>query len=423
MTYTQAPSPEDILASGDPGDETANRYRFQWVWAAIVCCSLLDETVDVAEVFCEHHEDVLLKHKDGSFTGQQVKTRGNDQPQWKAGDEAVLKSCARFADLDAKFVGQFRCFSFLTNHQFYSSGNGQDLTHILELIKEADTFDELPKAALLWIKKVAKHTPDGKFTDEIGVVIFDAMSKTVAKADLPKLRDAEMRLIDTIAQCWPQAEECSHGAIKKSSQELIEECCRASSLGHLQLLPAYLIATEDVSSDVKMRIDGKRMKADKIESIFERGRDSIALMEGDPSKFVSPGEGSTNLMHQKLGAGGFSIVSRNSADDLRDKADYLGLMWTNKFGSSKGLAQFDHIRSIALNDAGKAFDATQTEDDSFGPKMREDLHRRFEDRRKNGEELFDTTNDHLEGVAFSLTSQCKIAWSHARPWENDDESS
>ena len=50
---------------------------------------LLDDTQDVEEVFCEHHEDVLLKHRDGLFTGHQVKTRGDDQPPWKAKDDAA----------------------------------------------------------------------------------------------------------------------------------------------------------------------------------------------------------------------------------------------------------------------------------------------------------------------------------------------
>jgi hypothetical protein len=79
MADAPNPSPEEVLAQNDPGDETANRYRFQWTWAAVVCCMMLDETEDVEEVFCEHHEDVLLKHRDGSFTGHQVKTRGDEQ--------------------------------------------------------------------------------------------------------------------------------------------------------------------------------------------------------------------------------------------------------------------------------------------------------------------------------------------------------
>ena len=74
---------------------------------------------------------------------------------------------------------------------------------------------------------------------------FDAMSKTVARADLPKLRDAVMRLISALSQCWAPAAECSHGAVERAAQTLVDECGRASSLAHEQLLPAYMIAAAD----------------------------------------------------------------------------------------------------------------------------------------------------------------------------------
>lgn len=417
MPNDQIPSPENQLSQRDPGDETSNRYRFQWTWAAIVSCGLLDKSTDTKEVFCEHHEDVLYKHHNGKFTGYQVKTRDENQPPWKAGDEAVLASCARFAEHESRFPQQFRRFGFLTNHQLFAGKNGQDLTHVLKLIKETAVIDDLPSIAAKWIKRVTK------LAQVTEAVTFTAMSKTIAKADLPKLRDAEMRLIDAIVQCWPPAEECSHGSVKRAAQELIDKCGRASSLAHLQVLPAYLIATGDDYTNLKANIDGKRMTVERLQDVLERGRDSKATMEGRPDKFVTPGEGSTDLMQQKLDAGGFSAVSRNAAEDLRDKADYLGVKWTKQFGNTKGLGRYDHVRSIALSDAGRSFDATQNDADRFGPKMREDLRRLFQDRRKAGEELFDTTDDHLEGIAFSLTSQCKIAWSHARPWEADDESS
>jgi hypothetical protein len=75
MAEPTVPAPDTVPATGDPGDDTANRYRYQWTYAAIVCCMLLDDTLDVTEVFCEHHEDVLSKHTDGTFSGLQIKTR------------------------------------------------------------------------------------------------------------------------------------------------------------------------------------------------------------------------------------------------------------------------------------------------------------------------------------------------------------
>ncbi len=398
------------MAVGDPGDDTANRYRFQWTWAAVVCCMLLDDTVDVQEVFCEHHEDVLLKHRDGSFTGHQVKTRNDDQPPWKTKDDAVLAACIRFAKLESEFPGRFRGFCFLTNHPLYSARNGQSLPHVLQSIKDAQSVADLPRIVARWVRRVARDA------DVTEAVAFSALSKTVAKANLPKLRDALMRLIDAIAQCWAPAADWLHNAVKRAALALIDECGQASSLAHEQLLPAYVIAVLG-SSDVATRIDGKRMTLARVQGILERGRDSLATLAGDPSLCVGPGQGSTELLHKKLDAGGFAAVSRNSAEDLRDKADYLAIGWIKKYGHDEGLKRYDHVRSSVLSDAGRAFDATQTETDPFGPAMREELRRRFHDRRTAGEQLFDTTDDHLEGVAFSLTAQCKVVWSHARPWE------
>ncbi|MCG3131536.1 MAG: hypothetical protein FLDDKLPJ_02332 [Phycisphaerae bacterium] len=406
------PQPDEVLARGDPGDETASRYRFQWTWAAIVCCMLLDDTEDVVEVFCEHHEDVLLKHRDGAFTGHQVKTRGDDQPPWKAGDEPLLAACARFARLDAEFPGRFRRFCFLTNHTLYVAGNGQDFAHVLKQIADATTVDQLPRNVATWLRRVARKA---EVTDSVA---FAAMSKTVARADLPKLRDVTMRLIHTLADCWPPAADCSHDAVRRAARALIDECGRASSLDHQQLLPAYIVAVVNPEqAELCARINGKRITSERLSLILETGRDSTATLAGDPQAFTPPGQGSTELMHKKLDAGGFSAVSRNSAEDLRNKADYLGIKWTKQYGNTKGLARYDHIRTLVLTDAARAFEATQSGEGHFGPAMREDLKRRFQQRRANRDQLYDCADEHLEGVAFSLTAQCKVQWSTHRSWE------
>ena len=201
------------------------------------------------------------------------------------------------------------------------------------------------------------------------------MSKVTARADLPKLRDAAIRLIDTIAQCWPAAGDCSHDAVRRAAQSLVDECGRASSLDHQQLLPAYVIAAVDTDAEAQTaRIEGKRMTSARVRAVLEQGRDSTAILIGTPSLTPQPGQGSTDLLRRKLDAGGFSAVSQNSAEDLRDKADYLGIKWTKQHGDVKGLARYEHVCSLVLSDAGRAFDASWTEEDRFGPAMREELY-------------------------------------------------
>ncbi len=409
MADSSPPTPEDVVSSADPGDETARRYRYQWTWAATMCCMLLDDTEDVAEVLCEHHEDILLKHQDGRFTGLQVKTRASDQDVWKVGDPDFRSSCTRFAKLEARFPGQFRAFRFLTNHPLHGGSNSQAPKHVLAQIAGASSLDDLPTLVRRWLRRIAT---DAGCPDQ---VTFDALSKTTARDDLPKLRDAVVRLVDTVTDSWRRAADCSHDAVRRAAQTLIDECGRASSLDHEQVLPAYLAASSDPEqAERAARVNGKRMTAARVMGILENGLSATASLDGDPETHVEPGEGSTDLLFRKLDAGGFSAVSRNSGEDLRNKADYLAIKWTKKHGRENGLQRYSHVRSIVLRDSADAFEATKTSSDSFGPAMREALRRRLRQRR---DQTFDCSEEHLEGFAYSLTAQCKVQWSLERPWE------
>jgi hypothetical protein len=403
----------DTLAIADPGDETSRRYRYQWIWAAVECCRLLDDTDSVEEVFCEHHEDVLLKHKNGLYSGCQIKTRDDDQPLWKAKDEAVLKSWVRFTCLEAEFPERFLSFRFLTNHPILNGKNTTSLYYILSVVKESKSLADVPPPVQNWLKLIAEEA------DVDISIVYKTIFKTDANCKLPKLRDATLNLINTISQCWRDANRCSYGVLIRVANKLIDECNKASSLDHEQLMAAYLLNSYKEDEDTERIIEGKRMTLSRVVNILEQGKDYTASLSGDPSLYIKPGSGSTDLLHAKLDTAGFSIVSRNSAEDLRDKADYLGVEWIKKYGQEEGLKRYDHINSLVLSDAGRAFDASQEVSDNFGPAMREVLRQLFRERRAAGYELYDASDDHLEGFAFSQTSQCKIVWSIARPWEGD----
>jgi len=414
MTSNTPPiSPDGTIAKNDPGDVTASRYRYQWTWAAVMCCMLLDDTEEVDEVFCEQHEDVLIKYKDGTFTGQQVKTRDSDQDVWKTTDEGFRNSCIRFVKLEADYAGQFRSFQFLTNHPIHGASNSRGPTYVLSKIEEANSIADLESAVSRWLRGIAEDASCSE------VIAFEALSKTRAKDDLPKLNDATVRLIDTLTDCWPTAAECSHDSVRRAAQALVEECGRASSLDHLQLLPAYLPATcEPDDQRIVELIKGKRMTKDRVLRVLEQSLNTTAILDGPIDSCVEPGGGSTDLMLRKLDTGGFSAVSRNSAEDLRNKADYLGIAWIKKHGREKGLKRYGHILSVVLSDAARAFETEQIEDGKFGAAMREDLRGRFRERRNQQEnEVFECTDEHLEGFVYSLTAQCKVHWSTERPWE------
>ena len=164
------------------------------------------------------------------------------------------------------------------------------------------------------------------------------------------------RLIDTLTNCWQMAEQCTLEDIQRAAQGLVDECARASALEHRQFLPAYFAALPNPDLETQAAIDGKRMTLDRTRQALRDGITSTAMLVGPPDVRPEPGQGQTDVLLQKLDAGGFSVVSCNAAKDLRDKADYLGISWTKKVGREKGLQRYEHIRTLVLSDSARAYE-------------------------------------------------------------------
>lgn len=47
-----------------------------------------------------------------------------------------------------------------------------------------------------------------------------------------------------------------------------------------------------------------------------------------------------------------------------------------------------------------------------------ELREQFKKRRTDGDQLFECSYEHLEGFAYSLSSQCLVQWSIDFPWES-----
>jgi hypothetical protein len=403
--------PDAVTVDGDPGDDVARRFRYQFAYAAFHCCALLDDTLDVVEVFCEHHEDVLLKHRDGLFTGCQVKTRAQGDP-WKATEEAIIGACVRFMQLESLFPGKFRRFVIYTNHVFHVADSGTSLPHLLQLRSACVTWEEADPKLKKYIERVSCAA---KCAFEVG---FAAFSKVRCDDRGPKLQDIQTRLIDALATGWARAKDCTLDAVGRSAYALIGECFRASSLEHLELLPIYLSAASDPSAMEKhARIEGKRFNAERLTRILEGSLSGTELLAGPIESVPGPDASNPSLLKKKLNAGGFSATSIHSALDLRDKAEYQALAWTKRFGREEGLRRYDHVRTIVLRDCADSYEEAKTPENGFGREMLAKLRQAFFTRKSSGEDLFGCREEHFEGFAYVLTGECKVRWSNGTPWE------
>jgi Cap4 dsDNA endonuclease len=131
--------PDRILNTGDPGDDVHRRFRYQAVQACCYILALFDEEEGIEEVFCEHHEDILIRYQSGFFLGVQIKTKLDGSVPVKAGDEEVIKSLKRFIETEMEFPGYFAGYLLASNNGFWRDAkNRSNLHHLLEEAKGKD---------------------------------------------------------------------------------------------------------------------------------------------------------------------------------------------------------------------------------------------------------------------------------------------
>src|ERR1700730_2073241 len=146
--------PDKVTCTTDPGDDTQRRFRYQAMQAAILSLAMLDDETEVEEVFCEHHEDILLKQRQGQFVGYQVKTRQEGAEPLKATDEEAVNSIRRFISLDARFGPYFSRYVLGSSCGFWKQEkNGSNLPHLLEMA-EATTKGSVPSLLERYLNRI-----------------------------------------------------------------------------------------------------------------------------------------------------------------------------------------------------------------------------------------------------------------------------
>jgi hypothetical protein len=146
--------PDKVLNPSDPGDDTQQRYRYQAVRASCYILALFDDEEGIEEVFCEHHEDVLVKYRTGLFLGVQIKTKADGSMPLKAGDEEVVKSLQRFIAAEKDYPGHFDGYLLAANCGFWKEAkNGSNLPHLLAEAKGKD-LKTAPKSVLTFLNKL-----------------------------------------------------------------------------------------------------------------------------------------------------------------------------------------------------------------------------------------------------------------------------
>lgn len=429
--------PDEVLDPNDPGDDMQRRLRFQAARAVMLALSLLDDGAETDEVFCEQHEDVLVKKRNSRFIGEQVKTKLDESGPLKAIDEEVTRSIQRFVSLERRHGGHFDGYVLGSNAGFWDEDKTtSSLPHILKLASEAsdgkapkkltDYLTKLfpkPKAPK---KKAASTTAPPGGTAQSGGQLVDLLKeweasieagkvvfKKLQVATLPSMRDMRAALIEMLPK-FQEVGDRLYSELGTIADALIAEALKAAALvAHETARDRYLSVFNDpeqILTDEILR--GKRLTRDRLLTIIRQALPPQPdLRTSDPISVEELPHG-MNTLELKMAAGGLSIGNIGLAKDQKSSTEYLLTKWFHKNGKVSTDQRYQHLRTLVRSECQEAFDKAKAEGGTFGPAMLEDVRSRLRTRhRDEGDALFGCKYEHLLGMAGILTEDCTLWWS------------
>jgi len=404
---------DTIVDSKDKGDDTLRRFKYQLTYAGIVSLSLLDNSSGVSEVFCEHHEDILVKLVNGQFIGVQVKTRELGLGPFETQNESIWNCLKKFVALELKFPGKFLRFTIVSNAGFYSAKETvKNLKWIVCHAKEGKEAELLrarskTKTIINRLAKECKCTPGD---------IISVLAKIELKGDAAHLNHVDLDLENRLSVI-PQLADQTSGALKEVAKKIIFKHLEASSLTSEATLTEEYISLNNVADEARQKlIDGKRITREQLEQLISQGLAhpvTLHLQIGDDLD-VMPKE--TKKLILKMDKGQISFENVGLQKDNKFAAEKHFISWIHKYGSEKASKQYGQVKLIVQNECQAAYDDSFKKDEAFGTEMLRDLRRRLKGRLDTEKQsFFDCKQEHLLGMAGILTEECKVWWSEKFP--------
>lgn len=410
-TFGQTHGPEQVPSS-DPGADVQRRFRYQAAYTSIVATELLADDSDLEEVFCEHHEDVLVKRIDGSFIGIQVKTRQSGLEPFKTGDDEIRSALGRFLQLEKQFPASFAKFVIAANCGFYSAKkNSSNLGHLAETICAAlRSKKDPPEKEAVTLKKLATQL------DCTADSLRSILCKLELRGDLPQFGD----IVPVLAQRISQSEEMQPytfrevNAVADALLNYVVEAAALSCNDSARLCFVFAGDPDRVETDTIIRrktITRTAIKTLLITTASETNRLTCATATS-----VDALPQGARLLQQKMASGGVSVENIGLATDHKVSAEYLFQQWFFKYGQAEANSRYRHLRTLVRTETYEARDETASDDRLYGTAMLERIRGRLRARHQtDSSSLFGVHYEHLLGVAGILTEECTLWWSKPFP--------
>jgi len=401
-TLDHTTGPAETPPTEDVGADTQRRFRHQACYAAILSLGLLDVDGPLIELYCEHHDDIVLRMKSGRFRALQLKTRLIGGIPFKACDDEVIAALGRFAHLESTFQGQFEAYIIASNVGFWhEKKNSSNLRHVLDVIR-----GNPENGAGALVQKICKKTK----------LDFALICVTLRKVELeitPGLDDVEARLRDHLALI-PELRDRRYDELKDVSDDLRERILDAGSLAGLSSLPVYLVLCADSSRAVidQHTIATKRIQRGTVIEVLNKAIAQRGLLKTHGGVSLAELPRGMRRMEIKLAAGGLSVSEIDHLKDLKFSAESLLQGWIYKYGSQLAQEYYEHLRVLVRDECLRCQRESDMPCGSYGKKMLSELRENIAHRLTERSAVpLECSQEHLLGMAGILTEDCKVWWS------------
>ena len=409
------PTVEQVLSQTDPGDDMQRRLRYQASYGASLCLDLLVDDHDASEVFCEHHEDFLVKMKDGKYAGVQVKTRLPGDGPFKTGDEPVKSALSRFIELDIEFPGQFFRFVLVANCDFYDGAKLEtNLAYVLEIVRTKPNrlFAGTMKTLVEELRKTHKCKKQ---------VVLDALKKVQLQGQVPKFEDMTASLIMKAAKLRPSIIE--FWGLEACVKALIDRVLEASALSCNEPISSHFVfANSPADSAIQSVIAHKRMALSEVMTIISQATSVLLMPSSNGNVMPNDVPTGSHIVEKKMAAGRISAPSISAAKDQQTSAEYQLQQWIARYGAGVASQRRNQIDLLVNTRCSEAFDRHRLDDAPFGTAMLADVRGAMALLAEQKDQTFGLKYEQLLGFVSLSTQVCRVWWSDPFPLEDSDAS-
>jgi len=401
---TLSSDPSLVLNTDDPGDDTQRRFRYQNTYAGILGILMTDDTRNIEEIYCEHHDDILVKDTAQKYSAIQVKTKDINSRPFDVDDEAIKKSCKRFVDMNLKFPDQFKGFSIVSNHGFDNTSKASCIQSMIEYYVKGNVFNN--------------KTNYGKFvkniSEECGCTIEEVID-TIKKIKLKtysSLEDIHFKLVNGIKTC-PLLSGVTESKVNDIADIVLAKFYKASSLhqdeNDTTLL--YIAGVVDDDDLVREKITSKRINRVEFSAWLEQYKNEPVQLKLKDRNNINDIPIGSQILAIKMDAGDIDSDNIDMLRDLKFSFEQHTVSWLYK-DNAKANEQYNQVTTIAENLCREIYDEERIATNDQGLEMLIKVRKALKERQSQNPDLFfDCTYEHLLGAVGVLTESCKVWWS------------